>query len=327
MYSSSFGGHSESNEWISFSHARTMGGSPLSYQRGIYDGAVPPPDFSSVAGIDAFWRTNPPVPRIHDECTWTGNSFSRWRFTLTAAAIKARLTTTNAVIISGARTGTISDVAIVERTGASQRAAVIRLTFVNPEGVVELRGWETLRGVIGRTSTVVGPRACSATLLPTNFTLNNPSSLDVTKDLAGNVTDVTVYGGGWGHNLGMSQYGAHGRGKLGESFITILKAYYTGVDIGSHPIDIGREPGAGPPTLRQYFVAPNARGVLEIRATDLKGLRVHINGLHDLSLDEAALSSDVARVDVSPYLVAGVNVIQYNPVGRGGTATVTVVVD
>lgn len=156
--------------------------------------------------------------------------------------------------------------------------------------------------------------------------LNNPSSLDVAKNPDGTVSLVTVYGGGWGHNLGMSQYGAHGRGKSGQTFIEVLKAYYTGVEIGSYPIDIGREPGSGPPVLQQQFFAPSQAGTLEIRPVDLEGLRVHINGLYDLRFDAAELAADVVSVDVSPYLVPGLNVIQYNPVGRSGSATVNVVV-
>jgi hypothetical protein len=74
-------------------------------------------------------------------------------------------------------------------------------------------------------------------------------------------------------------------------------------------------------------VAPNARGTLEIRSTDLKGLRVHINEQYDLSFDEATLAAGVVRVDISPYLAAGVNLVQYNPVGRNGSATVTVIVE
>jgi hypothetical protein len=87
-----------------------------------------------------------------------------------------------------------------------------------------------------------------------------PVVLDVAKNPDGTVSLVTVYGGGWGHNLGMSQYGAHGRGRQGRTFIEILKAYYTGVDVGSHPIDIGSQPGSGPPTLRQEFVALTQAG-------------------------------------------------------------------
>jgi peptidoglycan hydrolase-like amidase len=336
MYSSSFGGHSESNEWISFTLNRTTGGSPLSYLRGIYDGVEPAPDLTSEPGIDAFWRFNPPVSLIYDECTWTGvgssmvgNTFSRWRFNLTPDTIRTRMTDSNSVRVSltGSRAGAITDIAITERGGASKRAVVARVTFTT--GVYEIRGWEGLRQVLGRTapSGLQPPRACGTSRLPANFVLNNPSLLDLTKNADDTVSEVTVYGGGWGHNMGMSQYGAHGRGKLGQTFIDILKAYYTGVDIGSHPIDIGRAPGTGAPTLRQEFFAPNGQGTLEIRATDLKGLRVHINELYDLSFDEAALAAGTIRVDVSAYLTAGVNLIQYNVVGRIGTATVTVIVE
>lgn len=338
MYSSSFGGHSEHNEWISFSFRTAMGGAPLSYLRGIYDGLEPVPDLSTPAGIDAFWRTQPPVPQIYDDCSWTGNTFARWKFALTPATIKNRLTTTgssaNTVIVSGSSlTGTITDVAISQRTGASQRAAVVSITFAAPAAVAEVRGWEGIRRVVGQTgSPANGLRACNTnpalppTSLPANFVLNNPSSLDVAKNPDGTVSLVTVYGGGWGHNLGMSQYGAHGRGKSGQTFIEVLKAYYTGVEIGSYPIDIGREPGSGPPVLQQQFFAPSQAGTLEIRPVDLEGLRVHINGLYDLRFDAAELAADVVSVDVSPYLVPGLNVIQYNPVGRSGSATVNVVV-
>jgi stage II sporulation protein D len=338
MYSSSFGGHSEHNEWTSFTFRNAMGGAPLSYLRGIYDGQEPAPDLSTPAGIDAFWRTQPPSPLVHDDCAWTGNTFARWRFTLAPATIKARLTTVgtsaNTVIVSGTSlTGTITDVAIVQRTGASKRAAIVQITFTGPAAVAEVRGWEGIRRVIGQTgSPANGLRACNTnpalppTSLPANFVLNNPSAIDVAKNPDGTVSLVTVYGGGWGHNLGMSQYGAHGRGKLGQRFIEILKAYYTGVEIGSHPIDIGRAPGSGPPTLRQQFYAPSAAGTLEIRPTDLKGLRVHNNELYDLSFDGEQLAAELVSVDLSPYLTPGLNVIQYNPVGRSGSATVSVLV-
>ena len=59
----------------------------------------------------------------------------------------------------------------------------------------------------------------------------------------------------------------------------------------------------------------------------MKGLRVHLNGTYDLFFGAAELAAGVVTVDVSPYLAAGINTIQYNPVGRGGTATVTVLVD
>lgn len=319
LYSSSFGGHSENSEWIFTSLPPSTAVTP--YLRGIYDGDGIPPDFSSDSGIDAFWRT-PLMPELYDDCSrqTPRNSFSRWRLVLTPAAIKSRLGA--AVRISGDGSGTVTNVEVTRRMAASARIAIARITLTS--GVYEVRGWSNVRAILGR-SEVATPRPCGGTTAP-NFTLNNPSSIEVVRNADGTLREVVSYGGGWGHNLGMSQYGAHGRGLSGQDFIEILKAYYTGVDVGSIPIDIGREPGSGPPTLRQTFIAPNAQGTLQIRPDGLAGLRVHINELYDLSFDEAALAVPLVEVDISSYLVAGTNVIQFNPVGRTGAATVSVVV-
>src|SRR5690606_25154719 len=140
-------------------------------------------------------------------------------------------------------------------------------------------------------------------------------------------TDVIAEGGGWGHNTGMSQYGSHGRALAGQTFIEILKAYYSGIDVGSYPITIARNPGTGPPTLRQEFYAPNGLGTLEIRDATVKGINIHINETFDIILREAELADGTETIELSPYLQEGVNVIQYNVVGRDGSATVNVNVD
>ena len=55
FYSSSFGGYSESNEWIFNSPSSQLPGSnAIPYLRGIYDGDGTPPDFSTEEGIAAF---------------------------------------------------------------------------------------------------------------------------------------------------------------------------------------------------------------------------------------------------------------------------------
>jgi peptidoglycan hydrolase-like amidase len=42
---------------------------------------------------------------------------------------------------------------------------------------------------------------------------------------------VLITGGGWGHGIGMSQYGAYGRALKGQTARAILKHYYTGVSV------------------------------------------------------------------------------------------------
>ena len=41
-----------------------------------------------------------------------------------------------------------------------------------------------------------------------------------------------VSGSGWGHNVGMSQYGAKAMAELGFTYDEILKFYFSGVDVG-----------------------------------------------------------------------------------------------
>lgn len=43
---------------------------------------------------------------------------------------------------------------------------------------------------------------------------------------------ITFIGRGWGHNIGMSQYGAYAMAQQGKDYIDILKFYYTDIDLG-----------------------------------------------------------------------------------------------
>lgn len=44
---------------------------------------------------------------------------------------------------------------------------------------------------------------------------------------------ATIVGHGWGHGVGMSQWGAYGMAKLGKSYQEILQFYYDGTDLAS----------------------------------------------------------------------------------------------
>jgi SpoIID/LytB domain protein len=48
-------------------------------------------------------------------------------------------------------------------------------------------------------------------------------------------TNITMVGRGWGHGIGMSQWGAFGYAKNGATCEEILKHYYTGIDLGTVP--------------------------------------------------------------------------------------------
>ncbi len=325
LYSSSMGGRTENNEWIFNSPPTSLPGTNAApYLRGIYDGdALVAPDPSS----ETFWTTNP-QPNVYDDCARVSppaNSFSRWAFRLDGATIKGRLAG-RSVVISGNTSGSVTNVEVLSTMPGSGRIAVARVTLTT--GVVEIRGWDNLRFTLGRTppsgTTPPSPRACGTGNITASMVMNNPNAIAVNRDALGNFVDLSVWGGGWGHNLGMSQYGSHGRAKSGQNFIEILKGYYTGIDVGTYPIDIGREPGSGPPTLRHTFYVGRPSATLIVRSTNLAKLVVHINDTTDFSINEEALAAGTVKIDVSPYVVPGLNTLQYSPVGRDGKATVIV---
>jgi peptidoglycan hydrolase-like amidase len=319
LYSSSMGGHTDDNEWIfNVPSNQWPGTNGVPYLRGIYDGdAVPPPDTSTDSGLSAFWKASP-LPTIYDDCGRVGNRFSRWRFVLTGAQIRAKLSPAPPAGVN------ISDVQITRRMPKSGRAAEVTITL--SDGTKRfVRGWDPLR--LFFRPAVGTPALCGTTTIGANFTLNNPSVFEVAKNTDGTVSNLTVWGGGWGHNVGMSQYGGQGRARAGQSFLEILNAYYTNADIGSYPIDIGHEPGSGPPLLRQVFYAPATTGVLYVRnAVGLRKLVVHVNGTSDFTIGEEDLADGSAVVDLSGYLTVGLNTVHYSAVGKG-KATVSVVVD
>jgi stage II sporulation protein D len=89
----------------------------------------------------------------------------------------------------------------------------------------------------------------------------------------------TIHGAGWGHGIGMSQYGAHGMGLRGFAASRILAFYYGGARAGSVPLpstirvgmlQANRDPAAGG-RLRRVLVAgapvPGAGGSGRIRVS------------------------------------------------------------
>ncbi|MFL5508049.1 MAG: hypothetical protein ACJ79J_00510 [Gemmatimonadaceae bacterium] len=61
----------------------------------------------------------------------------------------------------------------------------------------------------------------------------NSTFIDVQESKAnGEVSSLTVSGRGYGHGIGMCQWGAIGRARAGQDFRTILETYYPGTTIG-----------------------------------------------------------------------------------------------
>ena len=114
--------------------------------------------------------------------------------------------------------------------------------------------------------------------------------------------DVVLRGGGWGHGLGMSQYGAQGAARLGCSASEILARYYAGTTVAP-AADAVADPAADARQRlpgRRRGGAGNARGSLPgcvppATATPTRAVRRHGPDTHtDPDAGRAALSAGPA---------------------------------
>ncbi|MGD9589287.1 MAG: SpoIID/LytB domain-containing protein [Pyrinomonadaceae bacterium] len=126
--------------------------------------------------------------------------FTNWSTTVSAGAVQSRLSR----YVRGI--GTLYDVNII-RKGYSRRA--VELEIVGSNGVKTLKG---------------GKIRSALRLREQLFVINKRYSGD-------KVVGYTFTGRGWGHGVGMCQYGAFGLAKMGVKADDIIKHYYTGVDV------------------------------------------------------------------------------------------------
>ncbi|HKP45883.1 MAG TPA: SpoIID/LytB domain-containing protein [Pyrinomonadaceae bacterium] len=126
--------------------------------------------------------------------------FTNWTTQLSLGQVQARLSRS----VRGV--GAITDLKVARR-GSSRR--VIDLEVVGTQGTGHVRG--------GRIRSALGLREQL-------FVIDRVYSGD-------RVAGFVFVGRGWGHGVGMCQYGAYGLAKQGLTVDQILKTYYTGIDL------------------------------------------------------------------------------------------------
>ncbi|OPY58129.1 MAG: Amidase enhancer precursor [Pelotomaculum sp. PtaU1.Bin035] len=110
----------------------------------------------------------------------------------------------------------ITDIDELARTASGARVKKLAVNGIGPDGKplhVEISNADNVRIALGLKSAL--------------FTLNKV--YDKEKKLAG----VNISGSGWGHGLGLSQWGACGMARQGYNYQDILKYYYTDINFAS----------------------------------------------------------------------------------------------
>lgn len=124
---------------------------------------------------------------------------------------------------------------------------------------------------------------------------------------------IVAYGGGFGHGVGMSQFGAGFMStSLNKPFDKILKRYYTGVTISTIPTILSSNNGQN--VVSQSFFAPykNANLIIDNKY-GLDRFTACINGLgvaFDLSTSIVPFHR-MSKIDISSYIKQGKNNIVF----------------
>ena len=129
------------------------------------------------------------------------SSFTNWNVNLSPSAVSSRLSR----YVRGI--GSLIDVRVVQK-GFSRRAT--ELEIIGTNGKFSLKG---------------GKIRSALRLNEQLFVINKRY------DGSGKAISYSFTGRGWGHGVGMCQYGAYGLAKMGVKYDAIIKHYYTGVDL------------------------------------------------------------------------------------------------
>lgn len=179
----------------------------------------------STAAAEEIWRTNsePYLQRVSDQIPGTDRFYCdiaprfRWTRTLDGETLRAALVRYLATYTAtpGGYPGTPRDVQVDTRTPSGR---VGTLKIATDRGNYVLRG-NDIRYVL---------RA------PGGEILNSTSfNVEATTGRDGAITRLVLRGTGYGHGVGMCQWGAIGRARAGQDFHTILRTYYPGTTVGA----------------------------------------------------------------------------------------------
>jgi stage II sporulation protein D len=179
----------------------------------------------STAMASEIWRSNdePYLQRVSDRIPGSDHYYCdlsprfRWTKSLDASTLNAALAQylANYTSVPGRNPGIARDVTVGSRTPSGRIGTI---TITTDRGNFVVRGNDT-RFVL---------RAPGGELLNSTY-----FSVETTPAPNGTLARLTVRGMGYGHGVGMCQWGAIGRARAGQDYRMILRTYYPGTTVGS----------------------------------------------------------------------------------------------
>jgi SpoIID/LytB domain protein len=147
-------------------------------------------------------------PDASDYCY--GSNGYRWTYTVTASALAASVSS-----VIGVRPANITGIEVLERT---PRGAAVKVAIVTPGRRHEIAGELAIRMALGG-SVAVKSGVFVVDAVPAGGEGKPPA-------------EFRLSGAGYGHGVGLCQYGARKMATLGVGYRDIISHYYPGVTVG-----------------------------------------------------------------------------------------------
>lgn len=286
LYSSTAGGHTESYEFA-FSDPQTKAfpSNNIHFLTGVPD----KPEFIDLSieeNAEKFYTT---CPEAFDDLS----PYYRWSRDWTKTELENVLANN---LIKQSKTGFVTPQLINENDfgklisikpllrGKSGKIARLQIQTTKNNFIVEKEL------VIRRTFTKDGKALPSANFVVSYIDAINPV--------------FKFSGGGYGHGVGLSQWGAGKMGSLNYTYDEILQHYYQGIKLATIPVKIS--PFNNTEDMIFYSTNKNNSVIIKSNAK-IKKLIICINGEEI----ETEIEEETTTVDISKHVEDGINIISY----------------
>lgn len=182
------------------------------------------------------WSSSVPYLKgVDDKYESKKASYSTWKQEITSEKLKS---------ILKAKKVNIGDILDVKIDSVSTNGRVMSLTITGTEGSKTYKK-SSITALLGLKSTcfTISIKKDSIDIQGTSTDSNTSTSVnsevydddsDSTNPIPSIEFTLCISGKGWGHGIGMSQWGAEGMAEAGKNYSEILKHYYTGVTISKY---------------------------------------------------------------------------------------------
>ncbi|XVJ52195.1 MAG: SpoIID/LytB domain-containing protein [Vampirovibrio sp.] len=125
------------------------------------------------------------------------------------------------------------------------------------------------------------------------------------------IKGLTIYGTGFGHGVGMSQFGASGMNDLGFQYPEILSHYYPQTRIGSQPLQLNEQRSQ----VQQVHGIPKNRVLLHLQSLTGRGMSDPLTlQINQASLRMQPFKHKQKAFDVTPYFEeSSLNTLHWPP--------------